>query len=172
MYHTPGLALMEPEEAPLHLHSARDEVAVRKLTILLAEDLYADAMLTKIALDATRMPYALSRIRYGNEVLSHLRARKRLCPGELPDLILLDLGLPGMDGFDILADLTQAPADIRAIPLVILTAHQHFEYLRKAYPSLHILDYITKPCASEKMKAILMRVHAEIRCHPFLHARQ
>lgn len=129
---------------------------VKKLNILLVEDMHSDALLTEIAIKATEIPYSLSRIKRGDKVIPTLNLERIFHPHDLPDLIMLDLGLPGMDGFEILAELATMPAALRAIPIVILTAHEHFDYIRHTYP-LCILGYINKPCTSDQMYELLLR---------------
>ncbi|MGE3713284.1 MAG: response regulator [Alphaproteobacteria bacterium] len=130
------------------------------LDIMLVEDVYADAMLTRIAIEASRIPANISKIARGNEVVSKLRYGRMCYPSRLPDLIILDLGLPGMDGFEILNEMANLPSSLRAIPIVIVTAHKDFDYLRSTYP-LYILDYIQKPCDSAHMRRILRFVREE-----------
>lgn len=136
----------------------RKRARKRSLDILLVEDVFSDAALTRIALEATGISHTLSRIKSGDEVLAHLGVRRRLPHQPLPDVILLDLGLPMMDGFEVLAEMMQASPEIRSVPIVILTAHQHFEYLRSVYPFLCIMDYINKPCSPPDMRRILSHV--------------
>lgn len=130
------------------------------LQIMLAEDVRADAVLTKLALEATNIPVSISRIRKGDEVLSKLSHGRMCYPSRLPDLIMLDLGLPGMDGFEILDELSGMPSSLRAIPIVILTGHENFDYVRDVYP-LYIVDYMKKPCSAARMTEILTRVRSD-----------
>lgn len=129
------------------------------LNVLMVEDVYSDAMIIKIALDTTKIPFELSKIRRGDAVLPHLSISRMI--SELPDLILMDLGLPGMDGFEVLAEMGALPASIRHIPIVILTAHKHFEYIQDTYPSLHIIGYMNKPCSATDIKPFLLRARFE-----------
>jgi CheY-like chemotaxis protein len=145
--HTP---LPVPEAHVLASPCALDE----PLDILLVEDVTSDAVLTKISLDATRIPYCLTTLSNGDQVQPYLRDRQR----KRPDLVMLDLGLPGMNGFELLATFAANPFMMRAVPIVILTAHKHLEYLRKSYP-LQIMSYITKPCSVENMSEMLTRVY-------------
>jgi len=132
------------------------QMGVRKLKILLIEDTDTDALLTSITLESTEVPFELTRLKRGDEVLLNLA--RMLRPHEKSDLIILDLGLPGLDGFDVLAEIAQMPAGIREIPIVILTAHSNFEYLGESYPYLHIVEYVTKPCDPDLMREVLLRV--------------
>lgn len=161
MYTTNNLAIFETDFKteiffdPIYANANKlDEEEVK---ILLVEDTYSDVLLTRISLEATKVPFSLSKIMRGDEVISRLSISQLCCPSEIPDLIMLDLGLPGMDGFEILAEMAQMPASVRSIPIVILTAHKHFGYVSKTYP-LCVMAYLTKPCNSGELREILNRV--------------
>lgn len=126
--------------------------------VMLVEDVASDATLTRIALESTRIPFRMTTARRGDEALTMIELQHLCNPAEIPDLILLDLGLPGMDGFEILAELAEMSPVVRGIPIVILTAHEHFEYIRKTYP-LCIMSYIQKPCKAQDMYAILTCIY-------------
>lgn len=130
------------------------------LEIMMVEDVRADAMLTKIAIESANFPHHITKVTKGDEVVSKLRNGRMCHPSRTPDLIILDLGLPGMDGFDILNEMANLPSSLRSIPIVIVTMHDQFQYLKSTYP-LYILGYIKKPCATEEMLSILARVREE-----------
>ncbi len=77
-----------------------------KLRILLVEDDASDALLTAVALDETHIHYDMQALTSGMEVVPYLR---RLgAQGEpMPDLLMLDLSLPVMDGFEVLSQLAE-----------------------------------------------------------------
>ncbi|NYS61340.1 response regulator transcription factor [Vreelandella salicampi] len=74
-----------------------------------------------------------------------------------PDLILLDISLPGISGFDVLEQLRGQP-DTASLPIIMLTAHGR-EVEREKGMALGADDYITKPFSTqtlvEKVKALL-----------------
>ncbi len=121
------------------------------INVLLIEDVLSEKMMTRIALDAANVPYALKALTRGSEVLPYLRDTSHA----LPDIILLDLGLPDMDGFAVLTALSESNPNIRAIPIVILTGYKDFDYIRKQY-SLPIVAYINKPCDPAQMQQVLL----------------
>ncbi len=126
---------------------------VQNIHILLVEDSISDAVYTGIIIEETRIKYTLERLKKGNEVIPYLNK----CMSHediLPDLIILDLGLPGQDGFEILNEIEVMSAVIRSIPIVILTEYENFNYLKKTH-NLCIFDYITKPCNAEKLRKVL-----------------
>ena len=77
--------------------------------------------------------------------------------GEVPDLLLLDMMMPGMDGFELLAALRELPG-FRQVPTVFLTAAQDRDLLLRAFEA-GAVDYVTKPFMPEEL---LARVSAHL----------
>ena len=74
------------------------------------------------------------------------------------DLILLDLGLPGMDGFEVLRELKTTP-ETESIPVIVLTAWNSSKDKLRGF-ELGAVDYLTKPYESAELRA---RVRAVLR---------
>jgi CheY-like chemotaxis protein len=68
-------------------------------------------------------------------------------PGDLPDLVLLDISLPGMDGTQVLAAMRQDPR-LAALPVVALTAHA-MSGDRERFLEMGFDDYFTKPIVDD-----------------------
>ncbi len=81
----------------------------------------------------------------------------QLALGQIPDLMLLDMMMPGMDGFELLHLLRQQPA-LQAVPVIFLTAAQDRELLLRAFDA-GAVDYVTKPFIPEEL---LARVNAHV----------
>ncbi len=64
---------------------------------------------------------------------------------ETPDVILLDLTMPKMDGFTVLKNLREKPSSAKWQPVIIVSAHGEIENMTKGF-SLEADHYITKPC--------------------------
>jgi len=137
--------------APLLSSYKGDEL----VKIMLIEDTNADVLLTKKSLEETGISFTLECIKRGDDALAQLQSKTLFQTHLQPDLIMLDLEIPGMDGFEVLAELGRMPASIRAIPIVILTAHRNFEYIRTTYP-LCVLLYSNKPCNPDELKKVLL----------------
>src|SRR5215475_15590369 len=76
------------------------------------------------------------------------------------DLILLDLGLPGVDGFELLRQLKELPAT-QSIPVIVLTAWNSTADKLRGF-ELGAVDYLTKPFESSELRA---RLRAVLRAH-------
>jgi signal transduction histidine kinase len=81
----------------------------------------------------------------------------QLAQAQVPDLMLLDMMMPGMDGFELLQQLRRH-AVLQAVPVIFLTAAQDRELLLRAFDA-GAVDYVTKPFIPEEL---LARVNAHI----------
>lgn len=125
--------------------------------ILLIEDLVADAKLVEHALVKSNIQHELTVLRNGDDVLPYLKQARQFC--SFPDIIFLDLGLPGTTGFDVLNELSSSHPSIRDTSIVILTNMENFEYVQSHYnKNLSIISYIQKPCETAAIQAIMNKV--------------
>lgn len=130
------------------------------LSILLVEDRVSDEALTREALRDTGMACQVKTLHRGSELLPYLKNKA----SARPDLILLDLGLPGMDGFDVLEQLSRHRTVLKHIPVVLLTGYSEFTYLRPDLP-LPVLAFLTKPCAAEDLRDLLGGIRRQTAAH-------
>jgi len=72
-----------------------------------------------------------------------------------PDLILLDVMMPGLDGFETLRKLRRQPAT-RGIPVVMMTARSESRAIAKAQ-ELGATDYLIKPCEADALLEVIRR---------------
>lgn len=109
--------------------------------ILLVEDNPGDVDLIVDVLERLPVPVRFSVFSDGAQTLSFLQDRQ---PNDvLPDLILLDLNLPKMDGREVLAQLKQSES-LKHLPVVVLTSSAAERDLLQAY-RLHANCFVTKP---------------------------
>ena len=111
--------------------------------ILLVEDNPADVDLTREALEECRVAVEMTDVDNGHDALQFLRREGKYSGATMPDLILLDLNLPGKNGRDVLYEIGK-DSQLRAIPVVILTSSAAHEDIVKAY-DLGANCYISKP---------------------------
>ena len=120
-----------------------NQPACRPIEILMVEDNPGDIRLTVEALKEAKVRNNLHTVEDGVEALAFLRREGRYAEAPRPDLVLLDLNLPKMNGREVLAVIKEDP-DLRRIPVVILTVSQAEQDIVKSY-NLHANCYITKP---------------------------
>lgn len=116
---------------------------IRQADILLVEDNPYDVRLTREAFKDAGVQNALSVVDDGEDALRFLRREGEYASAVRPDLILLDLNLPGKSGREVLREIKQDP-DLKCIPIVVLTTSGNEEDIRLAY-EMHVNAYITKP---------------------------
>jgi CheY-like chemotaxis protein len=112
-------------------------------TVLLIEDSPDDIEFTKRALDRCSVPHALAVIEHGDEACSRLFGEERGQTRLLPDLILLDLNIPGMAGRDLLRRI-KADDELRTTPVVVLSTSVHRGDVEGCY-RLNCNSYHQKP---------------------------
>jgi chemotaxis family two-component system response regulator Rcp1 len=118
-------------------------VSEKAVEILLVEDNPGDVRLTREAFREGNMENRLSVAPDGVEALAFLRRQGRYIDAARPDVILLDLNLPKMDGREVLAEI-KSDDELRRIPVVILTTSRAETDVMRSY-DLHANCYITKP---------------------------
>jgi CheY-like chemotaxis protein len=111
--------------------------------LLLAEDNPGDVKLTRKALEQGGLTNNLHVVEDGVEAMAYLRQEDDYADAPRPDLILLDLNMPRMDGREVL-EAIKDDADLRRIPVVVLTSSEAEEDIVKSY-EMHANAYLTKP---------------------------
>ncbi len=118
----------------------------RPATLLLIEDDPADQRALRFALDRSKFCNRLLVVEDGQEALDYLHRRGAYADADRsprPDLILLDLNLPKVDGKDVLRDIKATP-DLRGIPVVVLTVSDEEEDVTQSY-GLGVNSFVRKP---------------------------
>ncbi len=120
----------------------------RSTEILLVDDNPGDVRLTAEALKDGNVWNRLHTAKDGTEAIAFLRRKGKYVDAPRPDLILLDLNMPRMNGLQVLAEIKEDSA-LKNIPVVILTGSQEMEDIVKTY-NLHANSYVTKPVDLEQ----------------------
>lgn len=121
---------------------------VEPVQILLVEDSEPDVELTTEALRDARVANDLHVARDGEEALAFLRGESPHDGAPRPDLVLLDLNLPRMDGREVLEAVKNDP-ELASIPVVVLTTSSAEADILRSY-QLHANSYVTKPVRFEE----------------------
>ena len=129
------------------------QLPCRTMEVLLVEDNLGDAFLTRECFAG--IPYAvnLHHVEDGEQCLEFLRKTGASQGAPTPDLILLDLNMPRMDGRQVMAEMT-ADAGLRHLPVVILTTSAAREDIDHMY-GLRCSSYIVKPLDFEHFQAVI-----------------
>lgn len=115
----------------------------RRQRILLVEDDDDHAELVGRALADLRLPVELVRLPDGAQALDFLHRRPPFADATLPDVILLDLRLPRVDGLEVLEQI-KATTELQAVPVVVMTTSAAERDLVRAYGS-RVNAYVVKP---------------------------
>ena len=113
------------------------------IDILLVEDNPGDVRLTQEVLKEGKIRNTLNVVMDGEEALDYLRKKGKFASSPTPDIILLDLNLPKIDGREVLEEIKQDP-DLKRIPVIVLTTSDAQADILKMYDN-HANCYITKP---------------------------
>jgi chemotaxis family two-component system response regulator Rcp1 len=124
--------------------------------ILLIEDSPADAKIIERALREGNIAHRLTVIPDGRQALDYLIALEASEDAESlePDLVLLDLNLPGIDGCQVLTEIKTHPY-LRAIPVVILTTSRREEDVLQTYQA-GANTYIQKPAEYPRYRDLVL----------------
>lgn len=131
-------------------------MAAHIANILLIEDNPGDARLTQEALREGRIPHRLLIADTGFAALEILYRAKTDGGDIKPNLILLDLNLPGKDGGEVLQEI-KSDAILRRIPVIILTTSSDEEDIIRSY-DLHANCYIIKPMDMHSFARVVRQV--------------
>jgi CheY-like chemotaxis protein len=126
------------------------------IDVLLVEDDPGDVLMTREAFEDNKLRNRLSVVSDGVSALEFLRKEGEHVDAPTPDLILLDLNLPRMDGREVLQAL-KADADLRSIPVVVLTTSEAEEDVVRSY-SLHANAYVTKPVDFDRFIEVVRQI--------------
>jgi CheY-like chemotaxis protein len=124
---------------------------MKNVNILLVEDNEGDILLTVEALEEGRIANVINVARDGQEALDKLEVSYH--KGQLPDLILLDINLPKLNGHEVLEQLKKNE-HFKHVPVIILSTSSSEMDILKSYKN-HANCFITKPVEiDEFVKAI------------------
>src|SRR5690349_18054441 len=126
--------------------------------ILVADDDRNDFLLVQLAFQKAGLSVALSHVLDGQQAIDYLTGTRQFKERDgkpLPDLLLLDLKMPRVDGFDVLTFLRNDPS-LSKLRVVVLSASQIQEDIEKAL-QLGAKEFLTKP--ADFMELVAMARH-------------
>lgn len=117
--------------------------ASRPAQILLVEDNEDHAFLTRESLDMERLRLELHHVTDGEKCMAFLRRQPPYEQAPVIDLVLLDLHMPRMDGFEVMEAIA-ADERLRQTPVIVLTTSRNHDEVARMY-NLRCNSFITKP---------------------------
>jgi CheY-like chemotaxis protein len=125
-------------------------------TILVAEDQPAEVLLLKRAFAKAGVKAPVHFVKDGQEAIDYLRGRESFNDRQvhpLPTMMLLDLKMPRLDGFDVLGWVRQQPT-LKRLPIVVLSSSSMPEDIDRAY-DLGANSFIVKPSGMDAQKEVV-----------------
>jgi len=129
-----------------------------EVNILLVEDNEGDIILTTEAFKDMKLENEINVVRDGEEALRFLKKQEPFANASTPQLFLMDINLPGMDGKQLL-DIIKKDEALKNIPVVMLTSSDTDEDISECYDK-HVNWYITKPIDYDKYTKVMHEIEA------------
>ncbi len=129
---------------------------MKEVHILLVDDNEGDILLTIEALSEARIINRISVARDGAEAIRFLKKELEFQGSDSPDLILLDINLPKMDGMEVLA-VIKTDHELRRIPVIMLTTSSSERDILASYDN-HANCYITKPVDLDRFMSVVRTI--------------
>ncbi|WP_410809480.1 response regulator [Micromonospora sp. 067-2] len=124
--------------------------------ILVVDDDPGDVLMIEEALADSDVEKVIDVVSDGEEAMEFLRAEGRHLEARRPDVILLDLNMPRMDGRQVLSEVKQ-DEDLRTIPIVVLTTSNADTDIVGSY-TLQANAYVTKPIDLDDFNDVVRRI--------------
>ena len=131
---------------------------MNEVHILLVEDNEGDIILTTEAFKDMKLENKISIVRDGEEALRFLKKQGEYAEVDTPQLILMDINLPGMDGKQLL-EIIKKDDELKEIPVVMLTCSDADADISECYDK-HVNWYITKPIDYDKYTKVMHEIEA------------
>ena len=130
-----------------------DEIQPRPIEILLVDDNDDDIVLLKESFAESKFLNLLQVVHDGEEALAYLRSEPPFQSARTPGLVLLDINMPKMNGFEVLRAMKSDPR-LRTIPVVMLTTSTRDEDIARSYDG-GACSFVSKPVSFEKLKEVI-----------------
>ena len=124
--------------------------------LLLCEDNPGDIYLIEDSFAKSKTNYTINKLTDGSDVMGYLRQENQYKDAARPDIVILDLNLPGKHGFEILGEI-KADSLLRTIPIVVLTSSKAKQDVLTSY-QLQASCYIVKPSDLKTFLAAIRQI--------------
>lgn len=129
---------------------------MKAVDILLVEDNPGDVRLTQEALNEGRIENKLHVVFDGVEAIEFLSKTGKHKNAIVPDLILLDLNLPKMNGLEVLEKIKNDP-ELKLIPVIVLTTSQSENDIHASY-AMHVNCFVSKPVEYDSFMSVVKSI--------------
>lgn len=129
---------------------------MKSIQILLIEDNEGDILLTEEAFLMSKIKNVISVVRDGWEAMLFLEKKEKHSTAGTPDLILLDVNIPKLNGHEVLSRIKSNP-QIQHIPVIMLTTSSSEQDVLKSYQN-HVNCFITKPAETNTFQAVIASI--------------
>ncbi len=129
---------------------------LKPVHILLVEDNEGDIVLTMDAFEESKINTNISVVRNGQEAVDFLFKRDRFEQENRPDLILLDINIPILNGHEVLKVIKQ-DAELKKIPVIMLTTSSSTRDINLSYEN-YANSYVTKPIEMEDFLQAILKI--------------
>ncbi|WP_290794861.1 response regulator [Flavihumibacter sp. UBA7668] len=129
---------------------------MKPVHILLVEDNEGDIVLTLDAFEESKIKTDISVVKNGRDALDFLHRKGDFANERKPDLILLDINIPILNGHEVLSEIKQDP-ELKKIPVIMLTTSSNQKDINLAYEN-HTNSYVTKPIEMEDFLKAILRI--------------
>lgn len=126
---------------------------MKSIQILLIEDNEGDILLTEEAFLNSKIKNVVSVVRDGWEAMLYLEKTEKYASVKTPDLILLDINIPKLNGHQVLTRIKTNPK-IQHIPVIMLTTSASEQEVLKSYQN-HVNCFITKPTEAQTFMDVI-----------------
>jgi CheY-like chemotaxis protein len=129
--------------------------------ILLAEDLENDVLLVQRALEKAAVTNRLFVVRDGEEALAYLHGLEKFSDRDeypLPNILLLDLKMPKVNGFEVLTEIRKNP-EFAALRVIVLTSSEEIFEVNKCY-EMGANSFLVKPLEFENLTAMMRTLNS------------
>ena len=125
--------------------------------ILLVDDDDTGTFLTKIVIKKLDQSIKVDNVWNGQEALDYFSGNDNTSLSKFPDLILLDINMPIMNGFEFLEEFNGNNTYPKNIPIVILTTSTYSNDFKQAI-KYNILEFLEKPLSVDTLSSVLDKV--------------
>lgn len=123
------------------------------IELLLVDDNDDDVVLLEESFKDSKLLNIIQVVRDGEEAIAYLRREGKYHAARTPGLVLLDINMPKMNGFEVLQVMKSDPV-LRTIPVVILTTSTRDEDIARSYDG-GACSFVSKPVNFEKLKEVI-----------------